>query len=80
MRIFVTQPVADSALERLRAVAEVEVNPDDSKILSAGKLRAAARKHDLLFTLLHDTVDRDVLSANPKLKVVASMEIGRAHV
>jgi glyoxylate reductase len=75
MRIFVTQPVAESALERLRAVAEVEVNPDDSKILSAGKLRAAVRKHDLLFSLLHDTVDRDVLSANPKLKAVASMAI-----
>jgi glyoxylate reductase len=75
MRIFVTQPVAESALARLRTVAEVEVNPDDSKILSAGKLRAAARKHDLLFTLLHDTIDRDLLGANPKLRAVASMAI-----
>jgi glyoxylate reductase len=75
MRIFVTQPVAESALERLRAVADVEVNPDSSQILAKGKLRTAARKHDLLFSLLHDTIDRDVLSANPNLKAVASMAI-----
>jgi glyoxylate reductase len=75
MRIFVTQPVAESALDRLRVVADVEVNSDSSKILAKGKLRAAARKHDLLFSLLHDTIDRDVLSANPNLKAVASMAI-----
>ncbi|MGP0094801.1 MAG: 2-hydroxyacid dehydrogenase [Xanthobacteraceae bacterium] len=75
MRIFVTQPVAESALARLRAVAEVDVNPDSSKILAKGKLRAAVRKHDLLFSLLHDTIDRDVLDANPNLKAVASMAI-----
>ena len=27
-RIFVTQPVANSALERLRKVAELDFNPD----------------------------------------------------
>jgi glyoxylate reductase len=75
MRIFVTQPIGAGALERLRAVAEVKVNPDSSKILPKDKLIAAVRKHDLLFSLLHDTVDRDVLAANPKLKAVASMSI-----
>ncbi|MGD0026219.1 MAG: D-glycerate dehydrogenase [Xanthobacteraceae bacterium] len=72
-RIFVTQPVAESALVRLRAVGEVDVNPDDGRILAKGRLCAALRKHDLLFALLHDTVDRDVLAANPKLRAVASM-------
>ena len=32
-RIFVTQPIAESALKRLRAVASVKVYPDDSKII-----------------------------------------------
>ena len=75
MRIFVTQPVAESALDRLRAVADVQVNPDSSRILAKGKLCAAVRRHDILFALLHDTVDRDVLAANPKLRAVASMAI-----
>ncbi len=74
-RIFVTQPIAERALERLRAVADVKVNPDSSRILPMGKLLAATRRCDLLFALLHDRVDRDVLAANPQLRAVASMAI-----
>ena len=74
-RIFVTQPVADSALKRLRAVANLTVNPDGGRILPKSKLAAAAREHDLLFVLLHDTVDRSVLAANRKLRAVASMTV-----
>jgi glyoxylate reductase len=72
-RIFVTQPVAASALERLRSVADVDVYPDSSRILPKDQLCAAVRTHDMLFALLHDTVDAEVLAANPKLKAVASM-------
>jgi glyoxylate reductase len=73
--IFVTQPVAETALERLRTVADVDVNSDDSQILPKGKLVAAMRRHDILFSLLHDKVDRDVLAANPKFMAVASMAV-----
>jgi glyoxylate reductase len=72
-RIFVTQPIADSAVARLRSVADVEVYPDSSRILAKDQLCAAVREHDILFALLHDTVDSEVLAANPKLKAVASM-------
>jgi glyoxylate reductase len=72
-RIFVTQPIVESALARLRAVADVDVNPDDSRILPKDNLCTAVRKNDILFALLHDTVDTDVLAANPKLRAVTSM-------
>ena len=67
-RIFVTQPIADSALERLRAVAQVKV----FRRSTAGSFRkhtliAAVRKADILFCLLHDKIDRAVIAANPKL-------------
>jgi len=74
-RIFITQPIAESAFARLRGVAAVTMNPDSSRILAKGKLVAAMRRHDLLFALLHDKVDRAVLAANPKLRAVASMAI-----
>jgi glyoxylate reductase len=74
-RIFVTQPIAASALERLQKVGDVKVNKDSSRILEKPKLVAAAKKHDILFSLLHDVVDRDVLRANPDLKAVTSMAI-----
>jgi len=74
-RVFVTQPIAESALVRLREFADVEVNPDSSRILAKPKLIQGVSRNDILLSLLHDTVDRDVLAANPNLKAVASMTI-----
>ncbi|MCC6889740.1 MAG: D-glycerate dehydrogenase [Hyphomicrobiales bacterium] len=75
LRIFVTQPIAESALARLRGVAEVEVNPDSSRVLPKPELIAAVKRCDILLSLLHDTVDREVLAANPGLRAVSSMNI-----
>ena len=74
-RVFVTQPIAESALKRLRDIANVTINKDASKIIARSKLLAAVKKCDLLFPLLHDKVDRAVLGANPKLRAVCSMAI-----
>ena len=74
-RVFVTQPIAPSALERLRGIANVKINTDSGKILAKPRLLAAVKKADILFSLLHDKVDRAVLAANPKLRAVASMSI-----
>ena len=73
--IFVTQPVADSAIARLRDVADVDVNPDASRIPDKQTIIAGVRNHDLLFSLLHDEIDADVIAANPDLRAVASMSI-----
>jgi glyoxylate reductase len=74
-RVYVTQPIAPAALERLRAFADVEMNADSSRVLAKETLCAAAAQADILFSLLHDRIDRDVLAANPKLRAVASMAI-----
>ena len=65
-RVYVTQPIADSALLRLKEIAEVEVNHDSSRILAKPKLVDAAKRADIILCLLHDTIDRDVLAANPE--------------
>ena len=72
-RIFVTQPVADTALERLRKVAHVTVNRDASRIIGRTALIAGARKCDILFTKLHDKVDRRVIAANPGLRAIRNL-------
>jgi glyoxylate reductase len=79
-RVFVTQPIAESALKRLRAVADVEVNADSSRVLEKAKLVEAVKRCDILLSLLHDTVDREVLSANPQLKAVSSMNITQDRI
>jgi glyoxylate reductase len=74
-RIFITQPVAKSAIDRLREVATLRINPDSSRIIPKRSLIAAVRKCDILFSLLHDRIDRDVIAANPKLRAVTSQSI-----
>jgi glyoxylate reductase len=74
-RIYLTQPIAPSALARLQEVADVEWNPDTVHIVSKAELLSAVKRNDILFCLLHDTVDADVIAANPKLRAVASMKI-----
>jgi glyoxylate reductase len=79
-RIFVTQPVAESALARLRAVASVKVFPDDSKIIPKPALVAAVKKADILFCLLHDKIDKAVVAANPKLRHIAAQSISPSNI
>ena len=80
LRIFVTQPVAKSALDRLRQAASVKVNPDASRIIPKKALVAAVKKCDILFCLLHDRIDRDVIAANPKLRLLAAQSISPSNI
>ena len=43
-RVFISQPIASSALERLRIIANVKFNADSSKIIAKPKLIAAVKK------------------------------------
>ena len=79
-RIYVTQPIAKSAIERLRKVGTVKVNPDSSRIIAKKALVAAVRTCDILFCLLHDRIDRDVIAANPKLRLVAAQSISPSNI
>jgi glyoxylate reductase len=79
-RIFVTQPVAESALKRLRKVASVTVNPDASRVMPKRALIAAVKRCDILFCLLHDKIDKDVIAANPKLRMIAAMSVSPSHL
>jgi glyoxylate reductase len=74
-RIFVTQPIPERALARLREIGEVELNPDPIHIVTKPELIAALKRNDYLFCLLHDTVDAEVIAANANLKLIASMAI-----
>jgi glyoxylate reductase len=79
-RVFVTQPIPASAMQRLRNIAEVDWNRDDTHVLTKDELVAAVRRHDVLFCLLSDRVDGDVIAANPNLRLVATMKITPSDV
>ena len=74
-RVFVTQPVAQSALDRLAAVADLRVNPDALHVIDHATLCARVAECDILFCLLHDRIDQAVIDAAPHLRAIASMKI-----
>jgi glyoxylate reductase len=74
-KIFITQPVAASAIKRLRAVADVEVNPDTLHKVTKSELLEKMPQLDFVFCLLHDKIDRDVIAAGARLRAIASMKI-----
>ena len=79
-RVLVSQPIPASALERLRALAEVEVGGDASRILPRPELIERIRRADVLFHLMHDAVDAAVIAAGTRLKMIASMAVVPATV
>ena len=79
-RIFVSQPVADSAIKRLRALGSVKVFPDDSRVIPHRTLITAVKQADILFCLLHDKIDKAVIAANPNLQHIAAQSISPSNI
>ena len=79
-RVLITQPIPAAALERLRAVAEVEMGEDSSRIMARADLLERVRRADCLFHLMHDVVDAEVIAAAKALRGIASMSIVPATV
>ena len=75
VKIYVTQPIPENALARLRAAGSVELNPDSAHIVTKPELIAALQRNDHLFCLLHDRVDADVIAASRDLKLIATMAV-----
>lgn len=78
--VVVSQPIPASALERLRALAEVEVGEDGSRIMARADLAERLRRAEVLLHLMHDRVDAEMIAAAPKLRMIASMAIIPASV
>ena len=75
LRVYITQPIAQSAIGRLQSVAEVNWNQDNQHLVTKGELVSAVRQHDILYCLLPDRIDAEVIGANPSLRMLATMKI-----
>lgn len=79
MRAFVTRDLPAPALDRIRAVADVEVWPEPGPP-PATALRERVREADGLLCLLTDTIDEPLLACAPRLRVVSQMAVGIDNV
>jgi len=74
-KVFVTRLLPGSGLERLKEVADVEVN-SENRIVTRDELMNGVKGKDGLISLLTDTIDAHVMDASPKLKVVSNYAVG----
>jgi glyoxylate reductase len=80
LHVYLTQPIAEDALARLRGAAEVAMNPDPIHIVTREELLTGLREADVLFCLLHDRVDGGIIESSRRLRLIASMAITPANV
>ncbi len=79
-RFVVTRALPAPALQELRAAGPTSVSPHD-RPLTRPELLQAARGATALVTLLHDTIDDEVLgAAGPDLRVVANVAVGYDNI
>jgi glyoxylate reductase len=78
-RVFVTRRLPFDALDRLRAVHEVDEWPGDMPP-SAEEMQAGVAEADGLLSLVTDRVDAAVLDAAPKLRAIANMAVGTDNI
>jgi len=79
-KIFITQPVEESALKRLCEVMDVDVYPEASQSIDKEALIRGVSRSDYLFCRLGDIVDADVISAGSNLKLIVTMATAAAQI
>lgn len=78
-KVFLTRELPSAVMERLEEVAELTFNPED-RVLSKDEIVEGVKGKDALLCLLTDSIDKEVLSANPDLKIVANYAVGYNNI
>ncbi|MCG8653166.1 MAG: D-glycerate dehydrogenase [Pirellulales bacterium] len=74
-RVFLTRELPPESMRLLRENCLLTVNPHD-RVLTKDELIAGTMACDGLLCLLNDTIDADVIRANPDLRVIANFAVG----
>jgi glyoxylate reductase len=76
---LVTRRLPSSVLDKLRGVGPVDLYTGDAAI-PPDELRSRVADKDALVCLLTDPVDRSVIDAAPRLKIVANVAVGYNNI
>jgi glyoxylate reductase len=79
-RVLVTQPIHDEAVAAMRAAGAEVRCLNSPEPVAAARLAEASRGAHALVTLLTDTVDRQVLTGNRQLRLVANVAVGYDNI
>lgn len=78
--VFITRKLSDNAIQPLMEVADVHIWNEEEKAVPREILLEEVKKADALLTMLSDKVDKELLDAAPKLKVIANLAVGYDNI
>lgn len=78
-KVFVTRSLPPLGLKMLRDKCEVEVNPHD-RVLTKGEILKGVKDSDSLVCLLTDAIDKDIIDAGGKLKIISNYAVGYNNI
>ncbi|MEM4257896.1 MAG: D-glycerate dehydrogenase [Candidatus Thermoplasmatota archaeon] len=79
MKIFITRQIPKEGLDLLKKYHTVTVNRSD-RILTKNEIIRELKGKDGLLCLLTDQIDKEVLEANPQLKMIANYAAGYNNI
>lgn len=74
-KIFVTRQLPGQGLEKLKTIADDEVNPED-RVLTREELIKGVRGKDGVISLLTDEMDAEIMDSSKRLKVISNCAVG----
>lgn len=79
MNVLVTRKLPSSVLDKLRAIATVDLYTRQGAI-PRDELRVRLADKDALVCLLTDQIDRPLIDAAPKLRIIANVAVGYNNI
>ncbi|MCJ7697752.1 MAG: D-glycerate dehydrogenase, partial [Thermoplasmata archaeon] len=79
MKFFVTRKIPQPGLDLLKKEFTIDVNHYD-RVLTKEEIIEGIKGKDGLLCLLTDPIDREVIYAEPKLKMIASYAVGYDNI
>src|SRR5262245_64961139 len=78
-QVFVTRQLPAPAINRLAEVCDYQIGVEHG-VLDRDSLLAGVREADGLICLLTDAVDREVIEAGTRLRVIANVAVGYNNI
>jgi glyoxylate reductase len=79
MKILITRKIPEPGLDLLKKICAIDLNPYD-RVLTKDEIIKGIKGKDGLLCLLTDPIDKDVINAEPKLKMIASYAVGYDNI
>jgi glyoxylate reductase len=79
-KVYITRPIAEEAIEMVRAAAEVAVWPEPDLPPPREVILREVREADGLLCLLTDQIDAGVIAAGEKLRVISNCAVGYDNI